>query len=421
VNDSRATSEARTRLAELIFSGTNVFPKAPSGASQPPVRAHLEAVRDLVAQATEYCERRGDLTALSEALDAQGLLDSYLGNSEMTLSVARRRLSLPALPPEEYIDAINVAAYVNLMLGEFQQALDLGKAACARARTDLPLPHLSRTLSALAIAAFLSGHWEEIDALLPLLDAIREQVAPDAERAVHLGDAYGCVLFVAQARESEAECERLATVLRSLLPGERRFDAERSFLEALLQDDPQLMPVEPLRRDYLHLLYRLRLYSEHDLSAPEPLLSSADQLQRESRSALLAPYLAIAQALATRNLQALEQAIDEAEAAGHSVHAARMRLVLAQRSSDRQQTERARPVLERLGDRRALRRLAEIDHLLARPVPAERQLARGAHHSLAAQAGAQTRQELLILLLQDRSRVEQQRIAQNAAHDRHRT
>jgi hypothetical protein len=76
---------------------------------------------------------------------------------------------------------------------------------------------------------------------------------------------------------------------------------------------------------------------------------------------LLALYLAIAQALATNNLAALARAIEEAETAGHLPHAARMRLILAQRSGDRQQLERARPLLERLGDRRALRRLAEIE------------------------------------------------------------
>jgi len=41
-------------------------------------------------------------------------------------------------------------------------------------------------------------------------------------------------------------------------------------------------------------------------------------------------------------------------------HTARMRVVLAQRMNDRAQLERARSVLEGLGDRRFLRRLDEI-------------------------------------------------------------
>jgi hypothetical protein len=52
--------------------------------------------------------------------------------------------------------------------------------------------------------------------------------------------------------------------------------------------------------------------------------------------------------------------VDEAEAAGLITRAARMRVVLAQRLGDLAQLERARSVLERLGDRRFLHRLAEI-------------------------------------------------------------
>jgi class 3 adenylate cyclase len=359
-------AQAHQETASLLF--TNVFIKPISGSAE--AHTHLETARNLVLQAIDYFEQRGDQVALSEALDALGGLDLFLGNRESIISTAMRRLSLPALPAEEYIDAINGAAYANLVLGQLQQVIDLGKTACSRARAELPLPYLSRTLSALAIAAFLAGQWEEIDALLPLLEATREQIGADVERIAHLADAYACALFVAQAREATAEWERLATLLRSLLPEEEpRLAADRGSLEALRQDDPQLMPVEGFRPDYLHLLYLLRFYSEHGLSAPPALLTGAEQLQSKGDSPLLARYLAIAQALATNNLAALARAIDEAETAGHLPHAARMRLILAQRSGDRQQLERARPILERLRDRRALRRLARIEALPSNAPP----------------------------------------------------
>ena len=41
-------------------------------------------------------------------------------------------------------------------------------------------------------------------------------------------------------------------------------------------------------------------------------------------------------------------------------HAARMRIVLARRTGDRTQLERARPMLEQIGDRQFLRRLEEV-------------------------------------------------------------
>jgi hypothetical protein len=46
-------------------------------------------------------------------------------------------------------------------------------------------------------------------------------------------------------------------------------------------------------------------------------------------------------------------------------HAARMRIVLAQRTGDPAPLERARPVLERLGDRQFLRRLDEAERALS--------------------------------------------------------
>ena len=73
----------------------------------------------------------------------------------------------------------------------------------------------------------------------------------------------------------------------------------------------------------------------------------------------------IAQALLDDDNAALSAAIDEAEAHGLVVHAARMRIVLAQRTGDRAQLAAARPVLERLEDRRFLRRLEEVEALLA--------------------------------------------------------
>ncbi|HYU72761.1 MAG TPA: hypothetical protein VEL31_08770, partial [Ktedonobacteraceae bacterium] len=69
-------------------------------------------------------------------------------------------------------------------------------------------------------------------------------------------------------------------------------------------------------------------------------------------------------ALAARDNERLAQAIDAAEASNLVVHAARMRIVLAQRSGDRTYLERARPLLEQLGDRRFLHRLEEVDAAL---------------------------------------------------------
>jgi len=68
----------------------------------------------------------------------------------------------------------------------------------------------------------------------------------------------------------------------------------------------------------------------------------------------------IAEALAQEDDVRLSVAIGEAEVDGLIPHAARLRIVLAQRTGDRTQLERARLMLEQLGDRQFLRRLEEI-------------------------------------------------------------
>jgi hypothetical protein len=68
----------------------------------------------------------------------------------------------------------------------------------------------------------------------------------------------------------------------------------------------------------------------------------------------------ISEALEISDDARLATAIHEAEAHNTITHAARMRIVLAQRTRDRTQLDRARPVLERLGDRRSFRRLEHV-------------------------------------------------------------
>ncbi len=52
------------------------------------------------------------------------------------------------------------------------------------------------------------------------------------------------------------------------------------------------------------------------------------------------------------------------EASQRIVHAARMRIVLAQRSHNPAHLARARAVFERLGDRRSLRKVEEVQAAL---------------------------------------------------------
>jgi hypothetical protein len=68
----------------------------------------------------------------------------------------------------------------------------------------------------------------------------------------------------------------------------------------------------------------------------------------------------MAAAIAAGDGAALARAIEEAEQRHLAPHAARVRVVLAEMTGDPAPLERARPVLERLGDRQFLRRLDEV-------------------------------------------------------------
>jgi hypothetical protein len=104
---------------------------------------------------------------------------------------------------------------------------------------------------------------------------------------------------------------------------------------------------ERATRDHPNILVALRKFVETD---------HLDALCRA---------VAIAEALVAGDDARLEAAIEDAEAHGLVPHAARMRIVLAQRTGDPLPLERARPVLEALGDRQFLRRLAEVAEALA--------------------------------------------------------
>ncbi|MGO8948919.1 MAG: hypothetical protein ACLQUY_14975, partial [Ktedonobacterales bacterium] len=77
--------------------------------------------------------------------------------------------------------------------------------------------------------------------------------------------------------------------------------------------------------------------------------------------ALYRHLVRIATAIADDDDAHLATAIGDADSGQNIVHAARMRIILAQRTMDRAQLEGARPVLERLGDRRHLGKLEEVE------------------------------------------------------------
>ncbi len=102
------------------------------------------------------------------------------------------------------------------------------------------------------------------------------------------------------------------------------------------------------------------MFSEAGMAAPDELLVASF-----FRDDMTVWCNKIVRALASGDNEQLAQAIDDAEAHHLIVHAARMRVVLAQRTGDRSQLVRARKVLEPLRDIHYLRKLEEVEDALA--------------------------------------------------------
>jgi hypothetical protein len=128
-------------------------------------------------------------------------------------------------------------------------------------------------------------------------------------------------------------------------------------------DDPYDARLQEMLRDFDASTlneYRLMLVmflSEHGVVSPEALLTLPMNDPWAAR--LNQGIMSIAQALAAADDDALAAAINEAERYDIVVHAARMRLILAERTRDLAQLERAHAILERIGDRVATRRARE--------------------------------------------------------------
>jgi hypothetical protein len=172
---------------------------------------------------------------------------------------------------------------------------------------------------------------------------------------------YLVALHVTLAREDCAATEAAASVLERLATPERPGEWYR-LLAAYRDDDPQQLLTPPLDvwPDAVPYPEVLMFLSERGVHAPPGLLEPAGVEARSEGIAFPICCVEIAEALAAEDHARLAAAIDAAEAQQMLPHAARMRIVLAQRTGDRAQLERARPVLERLGDRQFLRRLGEV-------------------------------------------------------------
>ncbi|HEX6798675.1 MAG TPA: adenylate/guanylate cyclase domain-containing protein [Ktedonobacterales bacterium] len=315
--------------------------------------------REVARAAADYFEAHANWTAFSEALDIYTSLSIALAEHADALTAAQRRLAIPDLPAAERGDAVSTIVRGYFNVGDYERCLATAHEALEQVRPGESTLPLGLAVSLAATVAWYGGRWDE---LATFLDAARD-AWDQSEHELGRGwlMSYLIALHVAMARDDQAAADAAAATLHALLVEESTDELAR--LVATYQaDDADKLLCPPLAHWTENTRYpeTLMFLSERDLRAPRELLDAAAAEAYVEQVPFPLLCLAIAEALAADDDEQLAAALEEAERGGVVAHVARMRIVLAQRSGDHAQLERARPVLQRLGDRQFLRRLEEV-------------------------------------------------------------
>jgi hypothetical protein len=105
------------------------------------------------------------------------------------------------------------------------------------------------------------------------------------------------------------------------------------------------------------------LCNEHDILLSKEVIDKARRAGLKKNHNLI--DIGIAEALSQNDSQRLAHCIALLERQQDIVHAARMRIVLGERTRDLTQLELARSVLQQLGDQKFLQRLTEVENKLS--------------------------------------------------------
>jgi class 3 adenylate cyclase len=325
-------------------------------------RDNWERDRDLCAAAVAYFERRQDWPALSMALDEYAGCALWLGAYEEAREAEKRRLAWPQLPAWARGDVANMISLAYFTQGSYDACMATMQDALAQVRPGDPFHQLAYGMGWPTGAAYLCGRWDELAGLQETLALMWDEVqqVPGLYN-VGLWRGYLAILLVALARENHVASDAIAALLeRMLLQSHPTAPAMRSIVAAYRADDSTRFGLDGLDQSTGggQWIWVLLYLAEHNLPAPGWLIEAATAWR--FGGILTDALVEITEALASGDTARLAAAIDAAEARRLVVHAARMRIVLAQRTGDHTPLARARAVLEALGDRQFLRRLEEV-------------------------------------------------------------
>ena len=310
-------------------------------------------VRDALATcqaAAAFFEQQQDWRFLDEALGYWALFMGTIGAHTDALAICRRRLATPGITTYERGDTTSDMAATYFLLGDYEQCIATAHEALAAMRPGEPIEYFAGAVSLATWATYVSGRWDEVSPFLNALGQIWERLQLRPGAGVVVFDGYLASFMLAKAREDRPAMDIAASVIERMFPGD---DDAKEFISIVRNDDFSKLNLEKSGVGVTGLL--ISFFSESGLQAPQKFMQGS-----VFQNDMTTWCVRVAQAFIDDVNDQLATAIDEAEAHHLVVHAARMRIVLAQRTGDRSQLERARTVLERLGDRCYLRKLEEV-------------------------------------------------------------
>ncbi|HEV2583074.1 MAG TPA: adenylate/guanylate cyclase domain-containing protein [Ktedonobacteraceae bacterium] len=336
---------ARIRL--LVWSGNSTLQEAEEG-------------RGLSLAIAAYFEERNDLISYREALNGYIALSYRVDADHDALEASQLRLSISDLPLVERADALQVMAATLLNLGNYSRCIEVVREALTQLRPGEPVVHFDAAIAFAMWALLYGGRWSEISDFRSALENIWEQIQHGVGANTHVAGSYLCLLHIALARENSSEVDAAISVLEQCFSSEQV--NARALLAAYREDDPRHLNFESTSDEWT--IPMLMFFNDRGISAPRALIARLRALISTLPIDSLIRIVEIAEALEHEDDVRLSAAIEGAEAHGAIAHAARMRLVLARRTGDLTQLDRTRPILEQLGDRQFLRRLARATNEL---------------------------------------------------------
>jgi class 3 adenylate cyclase len=323
----------------------------------------IEEANRVGPAAVAYFDGINDWEYVHAAMDGWASRFMTAGNHEKVVEIAQQRVPVTGGSLLDRSDAANMVIEGQTQLGRFGDAIETARASRAAVRSGEPVSTISNGVASAAVAACLSGHWDDLayfsDILWEAWDELQRESGPG-----FLLPGFFALYHVALAREDRAATDAAHAAIARLVSPAHRTDP-RALLEAYESDDLSRLGVYETWTSTRILPLALMFVSERGSSIPAEQLDAVAQNRRHGTDPIRRA-LDVCRALSLGDSGALEEAVNAAEHAGLAPHAARMRIVLAQLTGDFEPLRLSRPVLEDLQDRQFLRRLEEVQAAVER-------------------------------------------------------